>query len=759
MQQQEITTLAVIRLQRYASFIMVSVIVLSGLVLIGWQFDIRIFTQPIPGLAAMNPMTAVTFLLCCLGLSIIRSQPKNNIKPRANGIKLIVSAILMIATAWILYDFNIYDTGIAQLLYPDQTAKSVTNNRANIMAPGTAVNFICTGITLLLLNANKYKLAQYLSLFSGFIALLAVIGYIYEVESFYGPFYLFAMAVHTAISFLLLSISILFFTSARGLMSELMNTYSKSKTVLLLFPLMIIVPILLGKFRLLGEQNKLYDTAFGTALFATVNIIIFTLIIWKFMIQINRSHARLEKEVIERKKASEAIKKAHRQIQKHLTCMQLLMNTSLDIICIIDEEGRFVHINETCEKIWGYTPEELIGNKYIELVHPDDRAASAKVAAEIVTGGSLTNFENRYYKKDGTIVPLIWTAIWSEDEKLIYCIAKDYTEEKKTQKKIKDYRYRISHIVESINDGFLSTDTSWNITYCNKEAAAFFYDQKEQLIGKCLFNLHKNKEQQNQFSQLYNKCREVASANQSANLEFFIEKESKWLDISIYPAEDGLSIYFKDITDRKKEEEYLRLLESVVTNATDAIIITEAGMISHPGPKIIYVNDAFCKMTGYSKDEIMGRTPRILQGQKTDSNKLNVLRSALEKKQTCEIEIINYRKTGEEYWVQMAIAPVIDNKGIVTHFLSIERDVTIQKNNLIHIENQNTALREIAWQQSHLVRAPLARILGLLNLLNNHIIVEEEKKVLLTHIKTSADELDNTIREIVRKTETLQLLN
>lgn len=105
----------------------------------------------------------------------------------------------------------------------------------------------------------------------------------------------------------------------------------------------------------------------------------------------------------------------------------------------------------------------------------------------------------------------------------------------------------------------------------------------------------------------------------------------------------------------------------------------------------------------------------------------------------------------------MAIAPIVDKNGTITHFLSIERDITSQKSSLLFIENQNKTLREIAWKQSHLVRAPLARILGLINLMNNHTVGEEEKNILLSHVKTSATELDNTIREIVKKTEILKV--
>lgn len=757
MQQESTKPFTYKLLQKYASYNIAFIILITALVLSGWHFDLHLLIQPIPEQVAMNPMTALTFILSCLGFMLIQLQQKKGIKIRAYAIIIIALSILIVAILWLLLGLHIYDTGIAQIMYPEKTAKSIVNNNKNIMAPGTAINFLLTGVAIIMLYLNKPKTVQYLSLGIGFISILAIIGYTYEVKSFYGPFSYFAMAFHTAICFLLLSISVLFITSEKGLMVELVNTYGKSKMVFLLFPFMVIIPVLLGKLRLLGEQKGLYNTSSGTALFTLACIIIFTIIIWKFLIQVNRSNAKLEKEIVEKNKVAEAIKKVHRQMQQHLNNMQLLLDTSLDIICVINEEGRFVQINETCEKVWGYKPSELIGKKFIELVHPDDRIISIKAAEEIVRECSITNFENRYYNKNGNIVPLIWTAIWSLEDQMMYCIAKDCTEQKNNDKKIKDYSYRISHIVESINDGFISTDTNWNVTYCNKEAASFFNERKEQIIGNNLLHTYKKESTYTEFSYLYKECKRSIVSNISVNFEFFHKKLNKWFDIRVYPAEDGLSVYFKDISNRKKEEEYLRLLESVVTNATDAIIITEATSLALPGPKIIYVNDAFCKMTGYSKEEILGYSPRLLQGPKTDKNELAILRTALEKKEACEIEVINYRKTGEEYWVSMAIAPIVDKNGTITHFLSIERDITSQKSSLLFIENQNKTLREIAWKQSHLVRAPLARILGLINLMNNHTVGEEEKNILLSHVKTSATELDNTIREIVKKTEILKV--
>jgi PAS domain S-box-containing protein len=106
----------------------------------------------------------------------------------------------------------------------------------------------------------------------------------------------------------------------------------------------------------------------------------------------------------------------------------------------------------------------------------------------------------------------------------------------------------------------------------------------------------------------------------------------------------------QDITIKKAEEERLKLLETVVTQTTDAIIITSTAPIGQSDLPIIYVNEAFTKITGYSLDEIKNKTPRILQGALTDKNELAKVHEAIKNWLPCEIEVINYRKDGTPFW-------------------------------------------------------------------------------------------------------------
>jgi PAS domain S-box-containing protein len=132
----------------------------------------------------------------------------------------------------------------------------------------------------------------------------------------------------------------------------------------------------------------------------------------------------------------------------------------------------------------------------------------------------------------------------------------------------------------------------------------------------------------------------------------------------------------KDVTRQKEEEHQLKLLESVITNTNDTVIIMEAEPIDEPAPKIIYVNEAFTKMTGYAPGEVIGKTTSILEGAKSDKKELKRLSDAIKNWQGCEITIINYKKNGDEFWNNISISPVTDVKGWYTHWITISRDVT-----------------------------------------------------------------------------------
>jgi PAS domain S-box-containing protein len=141
----------------------------------------------------------------------------------------------------------------------------------------------------------------------------------------------------------------------------------------------------------------------------------------------------------------------------------------------------------------------------------------------------------------------------------------------------------------------------------------------------------------------------------------------------------GIVAVIADITEQKRQAEQLRLLQSVVINTNDAVIIAEADPIDVARLRIVYVNEAFTHMTGYQPDEVLGKTPEILHGSKTDPRELNKIQMALSEWKPVTVEVINYRKDGSEFWNECSFVPVADENNRYTHWISVQRNITERK--------------------------------------------------------------------------------
>lgn len=124
---------------------------------------------------------------------------------------------------------------------------------------------------------------------------------------------------------------------------------------------------------------------------------------------------------------------------------------------------------------------------------------------------------------------------------------------------------------------------------------------------------------------------------------------------------------------RKEHEAEMILRDRALTAATQGVVITDAQAGDDP---IIYVTPAFEELTGYTKDDMIGRNCRILQGPETDPAEVAKMHHALAEGRACEVELLNYRKNGESFWNLVSIAPIFDDDGVLTHFVGVQTDVT-----------------------------------------------------------------------------------
>ena len=138
------------------------------------------------------------------------------------------------------------------------------------------------------------------------------------------------------------------------------------------------------------------------------------------------------------KAANEALRRQTDRLAASKHANQLIMDNSRDVICSLDAHGVFLSASAACERLWGYAAEELIGRNYLALVHGEDRALSKEMEAEVRSGAKVTDFVNRCVRKDGSIVDVLWSASWSEEEEMLFCVARDVTERQRIERELRE---------------------------------------------------------------------------------------------------------------------------------------------------------------------------------------------------------------------------------------------------------------------------------------------------------------------------------
>lgn len=235
---------------------------------------------------------------------------------------------------------------------------------------------------------------------------------------------------------------------------------------------------------------------------------------------------------------------------------------------------------------------------------------------------------------------------------------------------------RLRRTLDAMNDGFFLLDGDWKFAFLNRKCEDLLQRSRDDLMGRNVWDAFPEAVGST-FQTEYERA--VAKGVSVRFREYFAPLDA-WFEVDADPTPAGLAVYFRDVTRERARDTQLRLLEAAVSQQNDILLVTEAARIDSPdGPKIIYVNDAFERRTGYSRAEVIGQTPRILQGPKTQRDELDRIRGALEHRQPVRAELINYTKSGEEFWLELDIAPLADDSGRTTHWVAIQRDITARK--------------------------------------------------------------------------------
>ena len=277
----------------------------------------------------------------------------------------------------------------------------------------------------------------------------------------------------------------------------------------------------------------------------------------------------------------------------------------------------------------------------------------------------------------------------------------------------------------------------------------------------------------------FDKIHPEDSIKMSVKLYSFIEQKSeKWQDQYRFRCADNTYKYvldrgfllkdkkgrahrmigaIQDITKQKKEEENLKLLETVVTQTKDAVVITKSDSNSETFPNIIYVNNAFCAMTGYKSKKVLSKPFNPFNTEELDSHEYEKFISAIAEKRECQIETLTKKKNKEEYWVRFSMIPIYNSDNELSHWISIQKDVTEErkqekeKEQLIRELTQNNKdLKQFSYITSHNLRAPLSNLIGLLNLIEDIPINDSELSEIINGFKKSTHLLNETINDLVK---------
>lgn len=371
-----------------------------------------------------------------------------------------------------------------------------------------------------------------------------------------------------------------------------------------------------------------------------------------------------------------------------------LIENSLDMIALIDADGRFLRLNAATFDILGYRPEELVGRHYNELLGEQERASFQALRADLRAGVSIRrDLEHRWMRKDGRPIMMSVSVRWCALNQVTYATARDVTERHAAREALDKSQQQLQVMLESIGDAFFAVDREWRITFANRKAGHFVNVDASLVIGKNLLevapDLHDSP------SLVY--YRDAMESGEACTFETYWEPSNVWVEVRAYPSEDGLSVYFHDITFKHQAGQALKESEqrfrSLFQQAADSIVIADRDLC------IVAANGRACSNFGYTEEEFLRlRVPDIDSGF-TYSPDLSL---ALDDGQTQLLRMNKRRKDGSTFPADVHISRFED--GGNEFFQAIIRDVTERE------ETQNR-LRELATHDT-LTGLPNRALLG-----------------------------------------------
>jgi two-component system, cell cycle sensor histidine kinase and response regulator CckA len=399
--------------------------------------------------------------------------------------------------------------------------------------------------------------------------------------------------------------------------------------------------------------------------------------------ELAEANEALRTENTDRKRAEETLRESEEKFRQ-------LADNITDVFWVTSPDLKAIHyISPGYELVWGRSTESLYNHphQWIESILPEERERVFEVFAGLMGREAEASVEYQIARPDGIVR-------WVHDRGFqvrdaagnlvrLAGIATDITERKRTEEALQRQKTELRVLFDLMPAMIFFKDTENGILRVNKRFAETVGKSVEEIEGKPYLEIESE-----EAARFFADDLEVIQSGlpKLGIVETIRDREGKeiWMQTDKVPVCDkdgqviGIVVMCQDITERKRAEQTLLLLNSAVLQSKESILITDAEL-ELPGPRVIFVNPAFTKMTGYTAEETIGKTPRILQGPHTDKTVLSRLRQNLERGEVFEGEAINYRKDGTEFDLEWQVAPIRNASGTITHFLAMQRDITVRK--------------------------------------------------------------------------------
>ncbi len=477
--------------------------------------------------------------------------------------------------------------------------------------------------------------------------------------------------------------------------------------------------------------------------------------------------------ISERKIAQQKLNETTDALVQTVTHHNQVLDTSSDLICSVNENGKFVHVNSASFKILGYEPRELIGINFLDLVFIDDKEQARTCFSEIKSGVSVIFFENRNCHKTGSIVHMLWSAKWDNKNKIVNCIARNQTDEKNLEKEVLVEKQRFT-------DLYLQAPCCMGILKGPNhvfELANPLYIKligKENVIGLSIKDVLPELEAQGIFSFLDHVYRTgiTFSANEKL-IKFDYHGDGNLVDTYlnfIYQAHrncegqiDGILLFAIDATEqvlsRKRVEQSEKKYRQIVETAQEGIWMMDENNTT------TFVNFKMAEILEYTPQEMIGKDIFFFMDEIGRGKATELLKNKKENYFTQFVfKLIS--KSGNEIWNSISSNPLFNDDYSYKGALGMVTDITERRKNEKIVEQQNaelvkahSELDRFVYSVSHDLRSPLTSMLGLLSFIEE----ESQEEDTLQHVKmirTSINRLDEFIKNILNysRNNRIQLL-